>query len=559
MNGAVELILRSSAILLVGLAAAAALRQRSAALRHRVVALALFGCAAVVPLQQTVPAVPVAVLPAAHRAPAAPVTAVVVGQTAPAAPETVAAVSLERLLLPIWTAGVVCSLLPLLAAVWRVRRIARAAAPVRETRWTQAALEIAARRGIRRPFALLQTDAVDVLATAGAFRPSILLPTHARHWSEARFRAVLGHELAHVARYDWLVQIAADLLRAAFWFNPLVWIACRRLRREAERACDDEVLAEGLPPQEYAEHLLALARLCRGSRSRWASAMPMAHASTLERRITAMLDPRLDRRAVSRRAFALAGGLLLAVAIPVAAVRGAQTGPAALSGAIYDPTGAVLPAAALRAGQNAPAPLSGSIYDATGAVMPGVAVTLEDANQAKYPATSNATGRFEFPYVPPGRYVLAASLPGFRALRQEFELSAARDWDRAITLQVGDLRETITVRESRTAAGPSPAAPAASPVRIGGNIRAPSKVKDVKPVFPPAMRAAGREGVVPIEATIGVDGSVSSVRVLSAQVHPDFVLAAVDAVRQWRFTPTLLNGAPVEVKITVSVTFDLAN
>ena len=55
----------------------------------------------------------------------------------------------------------------------------------------------------------------------------------------------------------------------------------------------------------------------------------------------------------------------------------------------------------------------------------------------------------------------------------------------------------------------------------------------------------------------GGDGTVSAVRVLSAQVHPDFAIAAVDAVRQWRFTPTLLNGEPVEVVMTVSVRFDL--
>jgi TonB family protein len=73
------------------------------------------------------------------------------------------------------------------------------------------------------------------------------------------------------------------------------------------------------------------------------------------------------------------------------------------------------------------------------------------------------------------------------------------------------------------------------------------------------MRAAGREGVVPIEALIGVDGSVTSVRVVSAQVHPDFAIAAADAVRQWRFTPTLLNGAAVEVTMTVTVAFTLAD
>jgi protein TonB len=73
------------------------------------------------------------------------------------------------------------------------------------------------------------------------------------------------------------------------------------------------------------------------------------------------------------------------------------------------------------------------------------------------------------------------------------------------------------------------------------------------------MRAAGREGHVPIEAVIAADGTVSYVRVLSAQVHPDFAIAAVDAVRQWQFTPTLLNGRAVEVVMTVSVQFSLSD
>ena len=77
------------------------------------------------------------------------------------------------------------------------------------------------------------------------------------------------------------------------------------------------------------------------------------------------------------------------------------------------------------------------------------------------------------------------------------------------------------------------------------------------PTYPPSMVAAGLSGVVPIEAIIGVDGTVTSVRVLSAQVHPDFAIAAADAVRQWRFTPTLLNRVPVEVSIAVTVRFDL--
>jgi protein TonB len=87
----------------------------------------------------------------------------------------------------------------------------------------------------------------------------------------------------------------------------------------------------------------------------------------------------------------------------------------------------------------------------------------------------------------------------------------------------------------------------------------PTKTLDVKPTYPKSMRDAGREGVVPLEAIIGPEGTVTSVRVLTAQVHPDFAIAAAEAVRQWKFTPTLLNGAPVEVVMKVSVEFRLSD
>jgi TonB family protein len=219
----------------------------------------------------------------------------------------------------------------------------------------------------------------------------------------------------------------------------------------------------------------------------------------------------------------------------------------------------MLPVAALRARQAGPATLSGMIYDVTGGVLPGVKVALADASQIVAVVTSNASGRFEFPRVAPGNYVLEVTLAGFRELRHAFELRDAHDWQRAVTLQVGDVRESITITESRLTAPrqPAPIRPDDQRVRVGGNVQVPRKERDVRPVYPPAMREAGLTGVVPIEAVIGSDGTVSSVRVVSAQVHPDFATAAVDAVRQWRFTPTLLNRVPVEVVMTVSVRFDL--
>ena len=83
------------------------------------------------------------------------------------------------------------------------------------------------------------------------------------------------------------------------------------------------------------------------------------------------------------------------------------------------------------------------------------------------------------------------------------------------------------------------------------------KLVNVNPVYPASMRAAGRSGIVPLDALVGTDGSVVFARVASASVHPDFADAAVEAVRQWKFSPTLLNGKPVEVLISVTINFSL--
>lgn len=107
---------------------------------------------------------------------------------------------------------------------------------------------------------------------------------------------------------------------------------------------------------------------------------------------------------------------------------------------------------------------------------------------------------------------------------------------------------------------PAPPAPLPAPqrpafVRPGGDIRTPTKIHHVAPVYPAIAQQARVEGTVIIEATIGTDGRVKDARVLSSK--PLLDQAAIDAVLQWRFTPTLLNGVPVPVLMTVTVTFTL--
>jgi TonB family protein len=94
-----------------------------------------------------------------------------------------------------------------------------------------------------------------------------------------------------------------------------------------------------------------------------------------------------------------------------------------------------------------------------------------------------------------------------------------------------------------------------APVRVGGNIPPPAKLRDVKPIYPPEAQSAGIQGIIILEVTIGADGRVSDARVLRS--IPPLDEAALGAVRGWEFTPTLLNGVPVPVIMTVTVNFTL--
>jgi protein TonB len=106
-----------------------------------------------------------------------------------------------------------------------------------------------------------------------------------------------------------------------------------------------------------------------------------------------------------------------------------------------------------------------------------------------------------------------------------------------------------------TAIEPAPTPTAAPPIRLHAGIQQPQKLVDVRPIYPEIARAAHAEGIVIIEATIDVRGNVMAARVLKSHALLD--AAALEAVRQWKFTPTLLNGVPTPIIMTVTVKFQL--
>ena len=148
----------------------------------------------------------------------------------------------------------------------------------------------------------------------GILRPTIVVPGRWSSWTEERLNIVLMHELAHVKRRDALWDVAAQIVCALMWFNPLVWKARSLLQREAELSCDDAVLSFGVTRAAYVSTILSILRYARGAALR-TPGLARGGSKTLRERLARILcagpgrlRPRLQRK---NRILAAAAGLLL--------------------------------------------------------------------------------------------------------------------------------------------------------------------------------------------------------------------------------------------------------
>jgi len=189
-------------------------------------------------------------------------------------------------------------------------RLSRRARPMNDASWQTVLDDTSRAAKLSRTVRLLVSPAIDTPMTWGVRRPLVLLPESATEWSPERRRAVLLHELAHVARMDFMVQLVASITCALYWFHPAAWSAARRLRHESEHACDDRAIASGTPAPDYASHLLCLALQSKARHWHEAMAIGLTRPSTLEARVRAVLDEDKARRALSPRV-RLAGSILL--------------------------------------------------------------------------------------------------------------------------------------------------------------------------------------------------------------------------------------------------------
>jgi hypothetical protein len=206
---------------------------------------------------------------------------------------------------------------------------------------------------------------------------------------------VLAHELAHIQRHDWMVQVLADAARAIYWFNPIFWLASSRLRRESEHACDDAVIRLGAAGTSYAEELLAMTRALRSEDRLQSPILAMAQPSHLEQRLVALLNPSLNRLAATPWAVIVVAGVAIALTLPLAAVRPEAEAPREVSNAKAQP--ALSPATSTPAIPQPDIP-SVKAAPAAGAVQPkprmnaaGIAPTAPAIAQPEFPRVDSAS------------------------------------------------------------------------------------------------------------------------------------------------------------------------
>jgi TonB family protein len=480
----------------------------SAAGRHIIWTCALAAVLLLAPLRWRMPQRTVAPVFTANTLTTAAVTAVIATPRTHEAPR----IDLAQLFASVWALGSLAMLFRLLRKSIRLRSIVRSA------------------HGDGR---ILVSSQIRGPMVAGVFRPVILLPEDSESWTISRREAVLAHETAHIRRGDPAILMAAHVANALYWFHPLCRLASARLRAESERACDDAALNTGLPASGYAGHLLDLARQFDTP-----LAIPMATTSQLETRVKSILDPTTNRSVPARAGWLAAAALTAAVLTPLTTltVKAQQAGSGATT-------------------------IAGTATDPSGAVVPNATMTITNAESGwDRVTTTNAVGGYSFAGIPAGHYAVQAQAPGF-AKFQVADVAVVSGGTAKIDarLDVGRVSQVITVAGQKglkaSLSQTSVAAP--RPIRVGGMVQAARIIKQTRPVYPADLQEQGVQGSVILSAIISKQGIPAQLSVVDTAANPALVNAAIEAVNQWRYQPTLLNGEPVEVLTSIQVDFTL--
>jgi TonB family protein len=514
-------------------------RRSRAAVRHALLAAAfavllVLPAASIVapPVRITLPAPPperiVPVRPARAIPLAAPAGSRAVASVAPRS----TGLAPSALLLTAWLAGTALFLLPVAIGLWQVRSLRRSALPWPRGQSVVDSLALAA--GIRRRVEVLLHGALPGPITCGVVRPAIVLSPDAQSWAEEDLTRAIVHELEHVRRGDWLSLCLAQALGALYWFHPLVWMAWRRLALEAERSCDDAVLARS-DAAAYADQLVGLAqRLSLAAKS---PLLAMANRADLSTRVRAVLDCRQRR--------GRAGALPIALVSAAAAVLVIAASPLRMVAA---------PQAVTDAGVAMP-----HFSSTTELVIANVTVTdssgrnIEGLNANDFFVTEDGVPQtidiFEFQKVdaaqsgPRSYYTLGYYTPNPNAdgRFRQIALTGKRDNMVKLRYRPGYYTRIVQPDVDRTTA-------------IDGTSLVLLYKKE--PEYSEPARKAKYQGTVILVVDVDASGTVTkSTPIRSLGLGLDE--KAIEAVSQWKFRPAMKNGKTVPAQAQVALTFRL--
>lgn len=450
-------------------------------------------------------------------------------------------------------AGVAIRLAWLGIGINRLRRLRRSGEPAPDDEHAKLQARLGTRAEVRYSARVQQP------AIFGLFRPVVLLPVRLREYPTATRDAVLTHELVHVRRRDWANVLVEETVRACVWFHPVMWWVISRVQLAREEVVDATAVALTGQRREYLRALLAFA-----DEVPLAPAPAFARRRHLFRRILllsteeVMSARRIIASAVVVGVVVVIGGWSATGAFPIqgepSSIVQPQPGPVEARAAVAT-SGDMLP----RRIHSEP-PVTPSVSsDSTAASVTLRTVVDEAGNVAELRLAGYALRDGDSSVVVSGgpSSVMRIESPQLEAFIQSaasavrqsrFEAPAGGAVVFNTVVQFAFDAEAVVrdmpISERVTNDGA---------LRVGGNVRTPRKIKDARPVYPQEARDARVQGVVILEMRIDPDGRVGSARVLRS--IPQLDQAALDAVQQWEFEPTLLNGAPVAVVMTVTVQF----
>jgi uncharacterized protein (TIGR03435 family) len=230
-------------------------------------------------------------------------------------------------IVPAWFAGVVLLLARASAGWWRVRSVHKTALASKRSKWQSAANRLASRLRLTRVVQIVELSEIDVPLVVGCLRPVVVLPIAAlSQLNVAQVEAILAHELAHVRRHDYFVNLMQTLAETLLFYHPAVWWISARIRDEREHSCDDVAVAVCGDPVVYAAALTELEAWRSGELSLAAAATGGSLLSRVRRilRVEVAEDSRMSAWTVGLVVAATLGGLaanLIAQAMEQAAPR----------------------------------------------------------------------------------------------------------------------------------------------------------------------------------------------------------------------------------------------